>query len=51
MEGNAYLLNTYDTKLWVANSDTVFPPALHQQYIYGAKFKDRIRLLVDERQC
>ena len=50
MEGNAHLLSIYDTKLWVANSDTVFPPALHQRYIYGTKFNDRIRLLVDERQ-
>ena len=50
MEGNAHLLSTYDAKLWVAKSDTVFPPALHQRYIYGAKFEDRIRLLVDDGQ-
>ena len=50
MEGNVPVLSTYDTKLWVAKPDTVFPPALHQRYIYGAKFKDRIRVLVDERQ-
>ena len=50
MGGNAQLLSTYDAKFWVAKSGTVLPPALHQQYIYRAKFKDRIRLLVDERQ-
>ena len=50
MEGNAHLLSTHDAKFWIAKSDTAFPPALHQRYIYGAKYKDRIRLLVDDWQ-
>ena len=42
------MLKIYNVKFWVASSDTVLPPALHQwyEYIYEAKFKDRIRLLV-----
>ena len=47
---NACISSTYDVKLLVAKSDFAFPPALHQWYICGAKFKDQIGLLVGE-QC
>ena len=46
---NAHIFSVYDVNFWVAKSETVLPPALHQWYIHGAKFKDCIRLLVDER--
>ena len=40
---------TNDVELWVAKSDIVRPPALRQWYFNGEKFKNRIKLLVDER--
>ena len=44
----ADIFNTYDVKFRVVKTDIVFPPALHPWYIYGAKFMDRIRLLVNK---
>ena len=49
MKVNAHMFSTYNVKLLVARFDTVLPPALHQLYIYGVKFKDIIGLLVDKR--
>ena len=44
------IFSLHNIKVWVAKSEIVMPTALHQWYIYGAKFKDSIRLLFDEQR-